>query len=418
MHRPVALLGTLRRRNLLALGLAVALVTAPASFQATAGSASACPDPAGCLVLGPDDPVRIGTFVIAYGLPGLGKESARAVELAIELRGGTVAGHPVRLVHLADGCDSGLATTTAEAIAGDKSLVAVIGTTCSGAAFPVAPILGGAGITMISPSNTNALLTEPATRDPFYFRMAYNDGLKAEALADFLIAAEHASAAIVVQEGFQAVADHFADRFTSGGGEVTQQLTVLDSQHDFSTELTTIGSNSPDVLFFYLFSNTAEFVSQTRDTAELADTQLAATDDSVSRELLDQLGDPADAEGMVFSAPDFSFLDEEPYLTTLLHEYLLRFGDVNNPEKTRPDFPYHAYAFDATNRLLDVIQTFQKGGAQKVVIPRTALRDAFAATSDYPGVIGSITCDPNGDCNPQEFVIRVVQDGQFVQVSP
>jgi branched-chain amino acid transport system substrate-binding protein len=109
------------------------------------------------------------------------------------------------------------------------------------------------------------------------------------------------------------------------------------------------------------------------------------------------------------SASDLSFLEEEPYLSTLLAEYEPRFGE--------PTFPFHAHAFDATNRLLDIIQMFERAGSQQIVIPRTALRDAFAATSGYPGVSGSITCDANGDCNPQEFVIRVVQGGEFVAAS-
>lgn len=412
-------------RTLLAFGAAAALTIGLANFAAAAKPAAAkCSDPAGCVVLGSGEPVRIGTFVISDVAAPLGTESARATELAVELRDGTVAGHPIQLAHFGDGCEPGLATTTAEAIAADGSLVAVIGTTCSRAAFPVAPILSEAGITMISPSNTNALLTDPATRAPFYFRTAYNDGFKVEALAEFVSASGHETAATVVVDevGGLGLSDRFAARFTQLGGTMTEQLTVTNDQSDFSAVLADIADGSPpDVLFFFVFANGAAFVTQARDTAELASTTLASVDDVVNQELLDELdklGGLADAEGIVFSAPDFLFLEEEPYLTTLLHEYLLRFGDVSQPDKTKPIFPYHAYAFDATNRLLDVIQSFQKSGAQQLVIPRTALRDALAATSGYEGVIGSITCDPNGDCNPQDFVIRIVQGGEFADASP
>jgi len=266
---------------------------------------------------------------------------------------------------------------------------------------------------MISPSNTSPVLTDPTSRSPFYFRTAYNDRYKLEELAEFLVGEGLSTAGTLAVDSISLYAEEFSDRFAALGGTVTHQLTVADDQADFSTELAALASSPPDVLFFLSFENAAELVTQARDTAGLEGTLLASTDDFVGQFLLDNLDDPADAEGIVFSARDLSFLEEEPYLSRLLAEYEPRFGA---PESEVPGG--HASAFDATNRLLDVIQTFQRRGSRQLVIPRTALRDAFAATTDYPGVTGSITCDPNGDCNPQEFVIRVVEDGEFVQISP
>lgn len=407
-------------RRFVAVGLAAFLLVAVGSFHASAQPTppQTCPDPAGCVVLGPGEPITIGTLVVTHLIGDLGVESARAVELAVGLGGGSVAGHPVQLLHLADGCDphggeeTGLATSSAEAVTGDAALVAVIGTTCSDTALQVAPILGGAGVTMVSPSNTSSLLTDPSIRNPFYFRTVYNEGRIAAALAPFLIGEGHATAAIVVVDdsGPAATAQHFADQFTGLGGEVTDQLTVSDGQDAFSSELAQIAGNPPDVLFFYMFSNVAAFISQARDVAALDNTVLVSISDIVNEQLLDQLDEPADAEGIVVSAPDQSFLAEAPYLD-MLEAYVAAFGDG-------PTFPFHAhaYAFDATNRLLDIIPPFQQGGSPQLVIPRTALRDAFAATAGYPGVVGSITCDPNGDCHdPAQFVILVFEDGSFVE---
>lgn len=64
---------------------------------------------------------------------------------------------------------------------------------------------------------------------------------------------------------------------------------------------------------------------------------------------------------------------------------------------------------------MDVIESFQQGNSQRLTIPRTALREATAATTGYAGVSGSITCDSNGDCNGQEFVIHVVVEGVLEQ---
>lgn len=395
------------RHRLLATILMTAMLVA--ALQVSAASAkstsSSCTDPAGCVVIGLGDPVRLGTFVVT-DVGVFGNESAQAVEVAVESRG-LLAGHPIRLAHFGDGCDPGLATTSAEAVAADRLLVGVIGTSCSAAALPVAPILGGAGITMISPSNTGPQLTEPGTRDPFYFRTANNDLYQGDALAEYLIGQGLQTAATVVGEDnlfLLPVGQRFVDRFVSLGGIAPDPLTVADDG-DYTSELGQIAADHPDVIVFLVFQGAA-FVTQARDLPALDATKLASGD--FNQGLLGQLDDIADAEGIVFSSPDFGFLSEQPYLGTLHDPYVAAFGD-------EPTAPYHAYAFDAANRLMDVIASFLEGKTGKVSIPRSALRDAFAATTNYPGVTGSITCDPNGDCNPQEVVIRVVEGGVLIE---
>ena len=397
---------TKRHRMLAAILMGAMLVGALQASEASAAPTSgSCTDPAGCIVVGPGEPIRLGTFVVTdFGV--FGRESAQAVELAVDSRG-DIAGHPIQLTHLGDGCVPGLATTTAEAAAAERVLVGVIGTSCSVAARPVAPILGGAGITMISPSNTGSDLTEPGTRDPFYFRTANNDTYQGDALAEYLIDQGHETAATVVAEGNPSmviIGQRFVDRFEFLGGTAADPVAVADDG-DYTSELGQIAAEPPDVIVFLLFQGAA-FVSQARDlTPDLDDTTLATGD--FNQGLVDELSS-LDTEGMVFSGWDFGFLAEEPYLSTLHDPYVATFEE-------EPTTPYHAYAFDAANRLMDVIASFQKGNSPKLTIPRTALRDAFAATSNYPGVTGPITCDPNGDCNPQEVVILVVQGGVLVE---
>ena len=58
-----------------------------------------------------------------------------------------------------------------------------------------------------------------------------------------------------------------------------------------------------------------------------------------------------------------------------------------------PPSGYHAHAYDATNLLLDALESvaeFQDDGS--IVFGRQAIRDAIAATEDYPGLTGRLTC--------------------------
>ncbi|MCP5098885.1 MAG: branched-chain amino acid ABC transporter substrate-binding protein, partial [Chloroflexi bacterium] len=63
-----------------------------------------------------------------------------------------------------------------------------------------------------------------------------------------------------------------------------------------------------------------------------------------------------------------------------------------------PTGSYHAHTYDATNILLDAIEAvaIQSNGAMQ--IGRQALRDAIAATSEFRGASGTITCTTTGEC--------------------
>lgn len=390
----------MRSRTLLTLGLVLCLALSLQTSTTSARSETSCLDPAGCISLAPGEPIRVGTFVVS-DLGIIGRESARAVELAAAGRV-TVAGRSIELVHLGDGCVPDLATTTAQAVAAQPQLVGVIGPTCSVVAREIDGILGGAGIVTLTPSSTQATLTAAGLRDPFFFRIVYNDLYHMDALAAHL---GGGSAALVVADGFPfaGMADRFTDLFA---GSVTSVQTVDGNQDDFSSELAAIALEEPDAIVFLTFRGGA-FVSQARSTVGLEATTLATTGD-IASELLQQLEDPTPAEGLVAAVPGTGFLGEEPYLSELGAPFTTQYGE--------PTLPYHAHAYDAANLLFDAIESFPQPHAnQGLIIGRSALRDAVAATSGYPGVSGTLTCDPNGDCNPQEFVIRVVVGGVLVE---
>lgn len=83
-----------------------------------------------------------------------------------------------------------------------------------------------------------------------------------------------------------------------------------------------------------------------------------------------------------------------------VQEYARRFG---NPPNT-----FSAVAFDAVNIMLDAIVRAGPG------ITRASLRDALAATRDFPGVTGATTFDPETR-EPSKSLARMeVREGRFV----
>ncbi len=45
-----------------------------------------------------------------------------------------------------------------------------------------------------------------------------------------------------------------------------------------------------------------------------------------------------------------------------------------------------------------------------MIIPKQALRDAIAATKDFKGLTGNLTCDPNGDCADPKIAVYEITD--------
>lgn len=120
-----------------------------------------CDDPIGCLDIAPGAPVRIAYFLVVSGPDeSLGVDSRRGVELAVEDKG-DIFGHPIELTGEDDGCSAEGGEAGGTRLAADPNLAGVIGTSCSSAARVALPHLSGAGLTIVSPSNTAVDLTLP-----------------------------------------------------------------------------------------------------------------------------------------------------------------------------------------------------------------------------------------------------------------
>ncbi len=141
----------------------------------------------GCVTVGANDPIQIGTLLSVSGdNANLGLDSLYGVQLALDYLDGTfdqkdgqIDGHNVTLQNEDDKCSSEGGAAGSTKLAANAQIVAVIGTSCSGAALGVADTtLGDKGIVLFSPSNTNPSLTAAGTHNPFYFRTAHNDAIQ------------------------------------------------------------------------------------------------------------------------------------------------------------------------------------------------------------------------------------------------
>jgi branched-chain amino acid transport system substrate-binding protein len=372
-------------------------------------------DEFGCVEIAEGDPLEIGTALVITGEnESLGLDSQYGAEVAKEMRP-EVAGHEVEFNHQDDGCSTEGGTAAANALASEESIVAVIGTSCSSAGIPAAEILSGEGILMVSPSNTAPSLTLPDSHQPFYARTAHNDKIQGAAMAQFVCEELQLTTAATIDDG-SAYADQlaavFAEEFPAQcGGTITSEEAVTVGQTDMGPVLESIGTDSPEFLYFPVFVAEGALIAQgAKQATGLEDTVLGAADGVFSPDFLAAAGDST--EGMYLSGPDLAFSGD-----FYESEFLPAYTDVSGEEE--PISVFHAHAFDAYNMIADAIeQVAIQGDDGTTFIPRTALRDAFFATSGYEGITGNLTCDENGDCADAKISVSQVEDGKFVRIWP
>ncbi|MDX1413445.1 MAG: branched-chain amino acid ABC transporter substrate-binding protein [Candidatus Promineifilaceae bacterium] len=394
--------------------LLMLVLTALLALSACGGESLECTDEIGCIEVAPGDPVQLASSLVVSG-PNteLGLDSQYGVELAIDFRE-ELLGHSIELQAEDDGCSAEGGQTSATKIVSNPQIVAIIGTSCSGAGVPAAKIVSDAGFAMVSPSNTSPALTDPEQAFQVgYLRTAHNDLVQGRAMAEFAANELGVTKAAVIHDGdpyTEGLASAFADPFEELGGEIVAFEAEAPDASNVEPLLTTVAAAGPEFIFYPVFIPLGSLITNTaKDIPGLEGVILAAADGIQSPSFLENT--VGTSEGMYASGPDLSFSNTF-YQDEFLPAYIEKYG-------TESTAPFHAHAFDATNMVLDAIaEVAEQGGDGTLLIGRQALRDALYATSGLEGITGTIACDENGDCADPQISVSEVQDNEFVRVWP
>jgi branched-chain amino acid transport system substrate-binding protein len=361
-----------------------------------AASTYTCTDSIGCVKIGPTDPIHIAYLLVVAGPnAALGTDSRNGVEIAIDDAGGKILNHTIKFDGEDGGCSADGGQAAGTKLASDPTIIGVIGTSCSSEARAAEPLLSAAGFVTISPSNTAPDLTDPTSPNHYagYFRTAHNDKIQGAAAADFAFNFLHVTKAATIHDG-SLYADKlqgvFADSFKQLGGTITLQTSVTVGQTDMSSVLASLASGSPELIYFPIFMPEGAFlIKQARTTPGLENTKLMVADGLYSPDVMNAAG--SDVEGVYVSSP----LVQGAAYDAFVAKYQAKFGSL-------PINIFHAHAYDGFNIIKAAIEKVAVVEADGTLyIPRQALRDAMAATKDFQGLTGVLTCSASGDCaNP------------------
>jgi branched-chain amino acid transport system substrate-binding protein len=347
-----------------------------------------CTDAIGCVDIAPGDPIHIGAMLTISGATAfLGEDSRGAVEIAIADRDAELLDHPLQLTVEDSLCSAEGGQTAATKITADPTIIGVIGTNCSSAMTAAMSTISASGLVILSPSNTAPALTligEDYTWEPGYFRVCHTDLFQGAVAAEFAYNELGARTLATIHDGSpyaDQLQEVMATKFAELGGTVTFQGAVNVGDTDMRTILTTVAADTPDVLYFPIFEPEGPFiVAQSSEISGLEDTTLIGADGLYVASFPENSG--ANAIGMYLSGPYIGGADYDAFLA----KWEDQIGGV-------PPSGFHAFAYDATNILLDAIEAVAVVDRDGTVhIGRQALRDAVSATTGFAGLTGSLDC--------------------------
>ena len=358
--------------------------------------------PLGAVEVGEGKAVHIRSLLSLTGAPSLGLALHYGIELAVR-DFDDVHGHPIELGDPLDGrCSPEGGREGAKRIAADPRVIGVIGTSCSAAAVAASPVIGAAGLVMVSPSNTSPVLTSDLIGNPGtdyhtgYFRVSNNDLHGAVAVADFAYGEIGLRRMASVHDGdpyTTALVGAFANAFRARGGEVVAEAGIEKGDTDMTAVLAEFAAAGPDGVFFPLFlGEGSAFALQAREFDGLHGATLITGAAMLVSEFL---GSPQ-SEGIYLVGPETPHGSSVNAATgkdadTVLAAFEATYGES-------PTSPYWAYAYDAATLLLTAIESVAVAKGGTLHLDRTALREAMGTMTGFQGITGVLSCDAFGDC--------------------
>lgn len=322
-----------------------------------------------------------------------GQSTSNGIKLAIsEINGaGGIGGRQVRLVEYDTKGDAREAGAVVTRLVTADRVSAVLGEVASSLSLAGAPVCQSNSVPMISPSSTNPRVTKVGD---YIFRVCFIDPFQGYVCAKFAFENRNARRVAILQDQASAysvgLADEFEKNFKAMGGQITTRQSYNAGDQDFTARLTAIRAGNPDMVFIPgYYTDVANIAIQAKKLGVAA--ALLGGDGWDSAKLGEIAGNSIN--GSYYSnhaAPD------DPALADFVKKYEDEYG-------ARPD-ALGALGYDAAMLLFDAMKRAKS-------LNGPDLRDAIAATKDYPGVTGSINFDANRDA-VKPAVILEMQDAQ------
>ena len=366
-----------------------------------------CQDSLGCVDITPGEPLQIGVLQAVSGaVAPLGQAQIRGLELAMDSRVNTLFGHPISLQIEDTGCTPEGGANAALKLIADPQMVAIFGTTCSGAAATASKAMSAAGMVMVSGNNSAPFLTSIAGKhapdwQDGYFRTASNEESAGQVAAEYASLKLGLIKAAVIHDNdiyTRGLVDSFVKGFKDQGGSIVSYSAVNKGDTEMQPVLEAVVNSGAELLFFPLFQPEGNrILAQARKMEAMEGIVLMGDGALIQESFLADVGDLA--TGMYFVGPT---KPDGPDVDKMAARYVQRY-------KEDPVVSYYLSGHDAAVLLFHALEeTVVQSDDGTIHIPRQALRDTLYSTTSLVGVTGTLSCNAFGDCAVPAFnVLRL-----------
>jgi branched-chain amino acid transport system substrate-binding protein len=285
------------------------------------------------------------------------------------------------------------AVATTRLITQDK-VVAILGEVASSNSLAMGPIAQEAKVPMVSPSSTNPKVTQVGD---YVFRVCFIDPFQGFVMAKYAHdELKFKKVAILTDKKSaysEGLTDVFQRKFAEMGGKIVGVEAYSKGDTDFRAQLTNVKKLKPEGLYVPGYYQDVAIIAEQARELGLKVTMMGG--DGWDSEKLFELGGSA-VDGSYVSN-HYSADDPTPRVQDFIAKYKAKYGAV-------PD-SLAALGYDAARVVIEAMK-------RSADLTGPALRDAIAATRDFPGVAGTITLDENR--NPvKPAVVLTVEGGKF-----
>ena len=323
-----------------------------------------------------------------------GQENVNGIKLAYEkLKKGT--GKKFDLIIEDDKSEAIESTNATRKLLSVDKVSVMIGAPTSSLALASAPIVQEAKIPFITPTATNAKVTQVGN---FITRACFTDDFQGVVMAKFAINTLKKKKGLTLIENTsdysKGLAKAFGDEFTKLGGEMlnVEELTYAAKDTDFQSLLRKVKRANPDFVFIPgYYVEVGLIIKQARALG--INIPFLGGDGWDSPKLFEIAGEAV--KGSYISnhfAPD----DKSPVVQNFVKEYEKAYG-------TKPG-SFAALGYDSLGIVADAMKR------AKSTKP-TDIRDALVATKNYQGITGTITFDENRNPKKSAVVLEATPSG-------
>ncbi|MFH9799275.1 bifunctional serine/threonine-protein kinase/ABC transporter substrate-binding protein [Streptomyces virginiae] len=362
------------------------------------------------VVIGVDAP-------LSGGMSSMGVGIKNAADLATKTanESGHVPGVNFEIKALDDGADPAKGASNAAQFVSDEKVLGVVGPLNSGVAKTLVPPLAQANMAVVSPANTDPVLTlgpdwaAGSTSRPYstYFRTVATDVDQGPFAARHLHGEAKKTKLYVVDDASAhgtSLSSRFAAEFTKLGGTVVGTEQVDPAERAFEGLATRVKSSGADAVYFGGYYDTAAPISQQLKQAGvnvplmggdgIFDQQYLTSNPKAEGDLATNIGTPAEDSG---AGQDF----------------LARYQKAGYPEAAGW---YGPYAYDATWSLIEAVKAVvASNGGSLPDNARAKLPQAVAGLA-FDGVTGRVAFDGSGDTVNRRLTVYAVNGGSWALV--